>query len=103
MPAKRTITSAARELQSAANRLALMTRNHNRDTILAGLFPDVTKGRAAAARLEAQRPAMDALEAEVAALRRELGGLLDQLVPLRADLAEVPDMTEPPTKKRKKK
>lgn len=104
MPAEaRTISRAARELQSAANRLALMTRNHNRDTILAGLFPDVAKGRSAAARLEAQRPAMEALEAEVLALRKELGTLLDRVIPARPSDYEPPEMTEPSTKKRKKR
>lgn len=99
----RTISRAARDLQSAANRLALMTRNHNRDTILAGLFPDVPKGQAAAARLEAQAPAMAALEAEVQGLRTEMGGMLAELVPpARMDLAQ-DDETEPPTKKRKKR
>jgi len=102
VPGVRTIAAAARDLQSAANRLALMNRNHNRDTILAGLFPEAAKGRAAAARLEAQAPALKALEEEVHALRGELGGMLDKLVPPRMDLAEN-DEIEPPTKKRKKR
>lgn len=102
MTSARTISRTARDLQSAANKLALMNRNHSRDTILAGLFPDVAKGQAAAARLEAQGPALKALEEEVRALRRELGEALDKLVPPRIDLAE-DDETEPPTKKRKRK
>lgn len=98
----RTITRAARDLQSAANKLALLTRNHNRDTILAGVFADVMKGQRAAERLEAQRPVMAALEADVVRLRNELGALLDEVLPEPQELPELP-LSEPPTKKRKKR
>lgn len=99
---RKTLTRAARDLQTAANRLALMTRNHNRDTILAGLFPDVVKGQRAAARLEEQRPVMEALEAEVMGLRKELGAMLDEIRPPAPSPADERVPGEPPTKKRKK-
>jgi hypothetical protein len=98
----RTMSRAARDLQSAANRLALMSRNHSRDTILAGLYRDAPKGVAAAARLAAQAPAMKALEEEVRALRAELGSLLDGLVPQQEGLMQDYEI-EPPAKKRKKR
>jgi hypothetical protein len=96
----RTIAAAARELQSAANRLALMNRNNTRDEILAGLFADVAKGRNARARLEADAPERKRLEAEVLALRNELGEMLDGIMP-QAEAG--PDDIEPQTKKRKKR
>lgn len=96
------ITRAARDLQSAANRLDLMVRNHNRDVIIAGLLPDAAKGRAAAARLEAQAPALKAQEDEVRRLRAELGTLLDGVLPARVDPAEH-DEIEPPTKRKRSK
>lgn len=101
MAGTRTIATAARELQSAANRLALMNRNHGRDEILAGLFGDVAKGRNAKARLAADAPERDRLIAEVQALREELGVLLDEIMP-QAE-AGPNDEIEPPTKKRKKR
>jgi hypothetical protein len=99
----RTITRAAKDLQTAANRLALMTRNHNRDTILAGLFAGTGKGEAATARLDAQAPALAALEAQVADLRAELGTLLDRVIPAKTELPDLDLETEPPTRKRKKR
>ena len=102
MPASRTLAGAARELQSAANRLALMNRDHTRDTILARLFPDVGKGQAAAARIQARSAPRAALEAEVKALREELGKLLDEVVVPTPPPWE-PEEIEPPTKKRKKR
>lgn len=101
MPQVRTIAAAARELQSAANRLALMNRNHARDEILAGLFGDVAKGSNAKARLEADAPERERLLAEVKALRDELGVMLDGIMP-QAE-AGPSDEIEPPTKKRKKR
>ena len=104
MPANpRTISRAAKDLQAAANRLALMTRNHNRDTILAGLFAGEGKGEAAKARLDAQAPALAALELRVAELRQELGTLLDGVIPAKTELPDFDLETEPPTKKRKKR
>lgn len=102
MPETRTISRAARDLQAAANRLALMTRNHNRDVILAGLFADVSKGRRAAARVEAQAPVLAALEDEVRGLRTELGAMLDAVLPDPQVLPDLPEMTEP-TKRKKRK
>jgi hypothetical protein len=103
MPAVRTIAAAARELQSAANRLALMNRNHARDVILAGLFADVAKGRNAAARLEADAPERERLQAEVLALRTELGTMLDGIMPQAAAGPGDFEPTEPPKKRKKRK
>ena len=100
MPEVRTVAAAARELQSAAHRRAHMNRNPTRDEVLAGLFADVAKGRNAKARLEADAPGRAALEAEVKALRTELGQMLDRIMP---QAAAGPDEIEPPTKKRKKR
>lgn len=91
----RTITAAARDLQAAANRLELMNRNRNRDTILAVLFADVTKGQRAQQRLEAEAPQVAALEEQIRALRAELGTMLDGILPESEE-------TEPPKRKRKK-
>lgn len=78
MPAK-SLTAVARELQSASNRRALVDRNQSRDTVLAGLFPGLAKGRRAAARLEAGAIELRALDREVERLRKELGVMLDAL------------------------
>lgn len=82
-----------------------MNRNHSRDVILAGLFADVAKGRNAAARLEADQPERERLQAEVLALRTELGTMLDGIMPQAAagpgDFEIEP--TEPPKRKKKRK
>lgn len=98
----RSITAAARQLQSAANRLELAARNRDRDRILATLFADGVKGRRAAVRLEAQAPALAALEAEVERLRGELGALLDRVGRPARELPEFEISGTEPTRKRKK-
>lgn len=102
MPQVRTIAAASRELQRVANRLALATRNRDRDVILARLFPDIAKGRLAAERLEANAPALAALEAEVSALRLEVGDLLERIQPAAPELPDL-DLTEPTRKRKKRK
>lgn len=103
MAAKRTITAASRELQAAANRLALMTRDQNRDAILAGLYQGTTKGDAAKARLEAAAGPLRDQEGLVRSLRLEVGGLLETLVPERPGLPDFDFDDEPPAKRRKRK
>lgn len=75
----RTLTAAARELQSASNRLALAEQNQSRDTILAGIFPGQVKGNRAALRLEYRAADIRALRRDVNRLRAELATMLDQL------------------------
>lgn len=75
----RRLTTVARELQSASNRLALANRNQSRDTVLAGLYAGQAKGSAAASRLESGAIVLRALERDVKRLRKELGEMLDAL------------------------
>lgn len=104
MAAKRTIAAASRDLQAAANRLALMTRDQNRDAILAGLYQGTAKGDAAKARLEAAAAPLRDQEGLVRSLRLEVGGLLETLVPERPGLPDFDFAAdEPPTKRRKRK
>lgn len=98
-----TISRAARDLQSAANKLALMVQNRDRDRILAAVFLGHAKGQRAAARLEASAQAVESLECEVRRLRAGLALLLDQVLPEALEPPPLDLETEPPTKKRKKR
>lgn len=77
--AGRRITAVARELQSAANRLALANRNNTQDAILAGIYRGQAKGARAAGRMESAAIVIRALERDVRRLREELGQALDAL------------------------
>lgn len=75
----RTLTTVARELQSASNKLALANRNQDRDTILRTLYAGQPKGSRAHWRLESGAVVTRALERDVKRLRAELGAMLNEL------------------------
>jgi hypothetical protein len=67
----------ARDLQRVSNQLGILNRDQSRDTILAGIYPERTKGQQAAARLEARKTDLKARAADVVRIRAELAAMLE--------------------------